>query len=156
MRTLILFFFCTQAFASTTVTFSKDGARASVAMTAMGDNPDAVNLFNVLTQAAKNFGGRLSKRVTFVDNAGAKALDISCVVSANYKTMGNCVVTFFRSTNVQLDSSQHHASLILHESEAERFAKEFTIQGAPLVYQSEDSHLQVVVAAPSSLEVHYQ
>lgn len=141
------------AWASTNLIFSKDGDRATVSMAAMGNNPDAVALFSVLTVAPTKFGGRLAKRVDFVDDSGVKALNVSCVVSETYKNEGNCVLTLYRSANVELNPAKASAFLSVQGAEANRLAQDFEVGGGTEIFRSADQHL--VIRAGEEFRIEY-
>ena len=157
MKYLFLLLTSFQAAASTTIIFSKDGQRATVSMTSMSNNPDAIRLFEALAQAPQNFGGRSSKRLSFTDINGIKALDINCLVSDAYKELGNCVVTFYKSVHVKFSPATNQVQMLVIGQDGPRLAQEFHIT-VPEIYQSDDRKLQILAkpeAGIGAVEVKY-
>lgn len=123
-------------------------------MTAMTSNPDATRLFDALTQTPKDFSGRLSKVVKFKDESGTPTLDINCLVSNAVKEVGNCVVTFYRSVNVDLQPARNAVVMRVRGGEAARLASEFRISSSD-VYHSDDGKFRIT-AHTDNLELSYQ
>lgn len=137
---------CLQATAATSILFRNDGSRATVSITSMNKNLDAIGLFDALTAKTSKFGGRMSKNMDFTDEAGVRTLNISCLVSEAFKDQGDCFITFFRSPLVAMNPAGNTVTLTATGGNGQRLANEFVAAGAE-IFVTEDGHFKIGLSA---------
>lgn len=109
---------------------------------------DAPNLFNAMTTAALDDGGKLKKQVSVNSSTMVNLFNLSCNVSKTIANFGSCTLQIPKSAWASIDGKNHFALLgINDDSDAWLAAKNFVTADPSTneIYRSIDG--RVVVSA---------
>lgn len=159
----LLIFGSAPALARTQAIFAADGTKATVLLISMtSGDMDAVNLYNALAVPEENIDGKRTKRLTFDNAAGARALSIVCVLSAFVAANGTCTVILHATANTSIDKGSLTARLaVVDPIDLGKLVPMFVIAPAKdLIFVTADGHLSVTASqdngAVTALEVNYR
>lgn len=107
--------------------FNQAGDQATLMMSALnGGDPDAQQLFRVLSANAGEEQGKWTKKSAFIDRDGVKAFSTICVFSKLVPGNGSCTVVLHAAKGMIIQRAEKTVSYLIEDSaEATRMAQLF-------------------------------
>lgn len=118
--------------------------KVSIIVNGMTDD-DAHNLYDAMSTPPQETNGKLSKTFNFSSATGEKTFSLTCVQSKLMAASATCTLIIYMSTVTMVNKASGSARYQLVSTEAQRFATNFNIPNAHVVYQSGDQKLVIAV-----------